>query len=99
MGNSIAVVVVLRDPISWVNQIINSDPTFGVRRSRSTNKTIEKIHRNNALLKEYPLKNFLTNFRSLKNAIDREVISVEFDQKAYNKEILKYPMQRILKTG
>ena len=50
-------------------------------------------------MREYPLESFVTIFRSFKNAIDCEVVSVEFDQKAYNKEILKYPMQRILKEG
>ena len=42
----------------------------------------------------------MNNFRSLKNTIDCEVISVEFNQKAYKKkDIQKYPLQRILKTG
>ena len=89
----------LRDTTSWANTIINSDPNFGVLRSRSTNKTIGTIHGRNVLFTRYPLKNFVTNLRSLKNAIDTEFINVDFDQEAYDKEIIKYPMQRMLKVG
>ncbi|OEU18315.1 hypothetical protein FRACYDRAFT_236592 [Fragilariopsis cylindrus CCMP1102] len=84
---------------SWANTIINADPNFGVLRSRSTNKTIGTIHGRNVLFTRYPLKNFVTNLRSLKNAIDTEFINVDFDQEAYDKEIIKYPMQRMLKVG
>ncbi len=72
----------LRDKTSWANKIIDSDPSFGVHRSRSTSKTIETIHVRNILFKLYPIKNFTTNLRSSKNAIDTENINVEFDQKA-----------------
>jgi hypothetical protein len=89
----------LRDKTSWANKIINSDPSFGVLRSRSTNKTIGTIHVRNKLFTRYPLKNFITNLRSLKNAIDTEYINVDFDQEAYDKEIVKYPMQQMLKVG
>ena len=89
----------LRDTTSWANTIINADPNFGVLRSRSTNKTIGTIHGRNVLFTRYPLKNFVTNLRSLKNAIDTEFINVDFDQEAYDKEIIKYPMQRMLKVG
>jgi len=89
----------LRDKTSWANKIIDSDPSFGVHRSRSTSKTIETIHVRNILFKLYPIKNFTTNLRSLKNAIDTENINVEFDQKAFDREIVKYPMQRMLKAG
>ena len=89
----------LRDKTSWANKIIDSDPSFGVLRSRSTNKTIGTIHVRNILFTRYPLKNFITNLRSLKNAIDTEYINVDFDQEAYDKEIMKFPMQQILKVG
>ena len=92
-------VTLLRDRASWVNEIIDSDPTFMVRRSRSTAKTIEKIHGQNALFCAYPLKNFITNFRNLKKSLDSERRNASFDQEAYNKEKEKYPVLRTLKAG
>ena len=35
----------------------------------------------------------------MKNSINKEIANIDFDQKAYNKEKLKYPMQETLRAG
>ena len=88
----------LRDKNSWVHQMIDSNPTWASN-GRSQGQTIKEIHDHHNLLEKYPLPNFKTNFKNLKNSIDREFDNVKFDQDAFNREKLKYPKEQKLKIG
>ena len=91
--------ILLKDKNSWVNEIIDSDSTFSVPRSRSTSKTIAKIHGRNESFRPFVITNFITNFKNLKLSIDTEAKNAAFDQISYEKEIRKYPIQEMLKCG
>ena len=91
--------VLLKNKNSWVNEIIDSDSTFSVPRSRSTSKTIAKIHGLNDSFRPFVITNFITNFKNLKLSIDTEAKNAAFDQISYEKEIRKYPIQEMLKCG
>ena len=78
--------------------MIDSNPTWASN-GRSQGQTIKEIHDHHNLLEKYPLQNFKTNFKNLKNSIDREFDNVKFDQDAFNREKLKYPKEQMLKIG
>jgi len=82
----------LRDESSWVHAMLIVDP-------ENAYDTVDAIHSENELFQQYPLHNFRTNFKNLKESISKLRDNIEFDQDAFNKEKLRYARQRMLKAG
>ena len=82
----------LRDESSWVHAMLVVDP-------ENAYDTVDAIHSENELFQQYPLQNFRTNFKNLKESISKLRDNIEFDQDAFNKEKLRFPRQRMLKAG
>lgn len=55
------------------------------------NKAVDEIHNDDPIFKQYPLRNFKTNFRNLKNSIDVERAAIQFDQLSLEADRNKYP--------
>jgi hypothetical protein len=65
----------LRDESSWIHQATS----------------VEQVYENEPLFKRYPLKNFKTNFKNLKDSIKEETDAIDFDQHALEKQNERFP--------
>lgn len=65
----------------------------------SGTSTIEAIHGGDPMFAVYPLKNFKTNFRNLKNTIQSTKSAVRFDQLSLEKEKEMFPRNALTARG
>ncbi len=73
----------LSDESSWVHQ----------------STSVEEVYEAEPLFKLYPLKNFKTNFKNLKESMKEERDSIHFDQAAFEKERALFPRNPTTKGG
>ncbi len=59
--------------------------------SRFQSMNIKDIHSSDVRFSVYPLKNFTTNFRSLKKKVDELRVQVNFDNLAVSQHKKMYP--------
>jgi hypothetical protein len=59
----------------------------------------EQIHQSDPLFKRYPLKNFKTNFKNMKEAIKVEKSAIAFDQRALEQEKQAFARNPITERG
>lgn len=60
---------------------------------------IVKIHRAYDLFEQYKEQNFVNNFRTLRDSIEKEKDSIDFDQHAFDREKQKWPRGKTLANG
>jgi hypothetical protein len=73
----------LSDESSWIHTIAR----------------VEEVHATEPLFQLYPLKNFKTNFKNLKDSIRQESDAVKFDEMAFSKEKELFPRNPLTKSG
>jgi hypothetical protein len=50
----------------------------------------DEVYKSDPLFMQYKIKNFRTNFKNLKEKVEKEKECIEFDQVAFDKEKAKY---------
>jgi hypothetical protein len=61
--------------------------------------TDEQVHNSNELFKRYPLRNFKTNFKTLKKAVEVEQGAIEFDELALEADNQRHPRNPLTERG
>jgi hypothetical protein len=61
--------------------------------------TEEQIHESDPLFRQYPLKNFKTNFRNLKQSIAVEQAAIKLDKRAHTSDVEKFPRNNTTERG